>query len=170
MVVANDSDPDGDPLTVTGVSDPPHGTATDNGNGSITYKPDNGFLGDDSFTYTIADGRGGSDTATVNVTVSPPPNRPPTAANDAANVKKNKSVRVLVLANDSDPDGDALTITRATDPPRGTVTVDRGVSITYRPDHNFVGTDTFTYEISDGKGGVAVAQVTITVRHDNGNG
>jgi hypothetical protein len=169
-VVANDTDPDGDPLSITGVSNPPHGTAVDNGDGTVTYTPDTGFTGSDTFSYTIADGRGGSDTATVAITVTEPPNRPPTARNDSATVKKNKSVRISVLANDSDPDGDALTITRATDPPHGSVTVDRGLSLTYRPDQGFVGTDTFTYEISDGKGGVAVAQVTITVRHDNGNG
>jgi immune inhibitor A len=168
-VTANDSDPDGDPLSITGVSDPGHGTAVDNGNGTVTYTPDSGFTGDDSFTYSVADGRGGSDTATVAVTVAEPPNRPPTARNDTATVKKNKSVRVSVLANDTDPDGDTLTVTQATDPPHGTVAIDRGLSITYRPDHGFVGTDTFTYEVSDGKGGVAVAQVTITVRHDNGN-
>jgi immune inhibitor A len=167
-VTSNDSDPDGDPLTVTDVSDPPHGTAVDSGNGSITYTPDSGFTGNDSFTYTVADGRGGSDTATVNVTVSEPPNRDPIARDDTATVKKNKSVRVLVLANDSDPDGDSLTVTRATDPANGSVTIDRGLSVTYRPDHGFVGTDTFRYEIRDGKGGVAVAEVTITVRHDSG--
>jgi hypothetical protein len=167
-VLTNDSDPDGDPVTVTGVSDPAHGSTADNGDGTITYTPDAGFVGDDSFTYTVADGRGRSDTATVSVTVAEPPNRPPTARDDAAAVKKGKSVRVLVLANDTDPDGDSLTVAGATDPSHGTVSIDRGLSVTYRPDAGFVGTDTFTYEVSDGKGGVAVARVTITVRHDNG--
>jgi Bacterial Ig domain len=66
-VVANDSDPDGDPLTVTGVSDPPNGTAVNNGDGTVTYTPDCGFFGTDSFTYTISDGQSGSDTGLVTV-------------------------------------------------------------------------------------------------------
>jgi immune inhibitor A len=168
-VVDNDSDPDGDAFTVTSVTDPPHGTVANNGDGTVRYTPDTGYLGDDSFTYTIADGRGGTDTATVHVTVVPPPNRAPVAGNDSATVKKNKSVRIQVLANDTDPDGDALTVTQASDPPHGSVTVDRGLSVTYRPDTGYAGTDSFTYQVSDGKGGVATAQVSIVVRHDNGN-
>lgn len=67
-VLANDSDGDGDTLTVTAVGDPPNGTATTNGS-TVTYTPDANFIGADSFTYTIGDGRGASDTATVTVTV-----------------------------------------------------------------------------------------------------
>jgi hypothetical protein len=66
-VLANDSDPDGDPLTVTGVTDPPNGTAVNNGDGTVTYTPDCGFFGIDSFDYTISDGQGGTDTGTVTV-------------------------------------------------------------------------------------------------------
>jgi hypothetical protein len=72
-VLANDSDPDGDPLTVTSVGDPAHGSATDNGDGTVTYTPDSGFVGDDSFPYTIGDGAGGADDATVFVTVEDQP-------------------------------------------------------------------------------------------------
>ena len=66
-VLANDSDPDGDPLTVTGVTDPPNGTAVNNGDGTVTYTPDCGFVGIDTFDYTISDGQGGMDTGTVTV-------------------------------------------------------------------------------------------------------
>jgi hypothetical protein len=68
-VLANDSDPDGDTLTITSITDPANGSATSNGNGSVTYTPDPGFVGSDSFDYTASDGKGGSDTATVSVTV-----------------------------------------------------------------------------------------------------
>ncbi|HEX9822235.1 MAG TPA: Ig-like domain-containing protein, partial [Methylomirabilota bacterium] len=68
-VLANDSDPDGDPLTVTAVTDPAHGSAVNNGDGTVTYTPDAGFVGSDSFEYTISDGAGGADSATVSVTV-----------------------------------------------------------------------------------------------------
>ena len=65
----NDSDVDGDTLTVTNVGAASNGTATNNNDGTVTYSPNPGFFGDDSFTYTIEDGNGGSDTATVNITV-----------------------------------------------------------------------------------------------------
>ncbi len=69
-VLANDSDPDGDTLTVASVTPGTDGSVTDNGDGTLTYTPDAGFTGTDSFTYTIDDGNGGSDTATVTVTVN----------------------------------------------------------------------------------------------------
>jgi Big-like domain-containing protein len=72
-VLANDSDPDGDPLTVTAVADPAHGGAVSNTDGTVTYTPDPGFVGSDSFEYTISDGAGGTDSATVFVTVEDQP-------------------------------------------------------------------------------------------------
>lgn len=71
-VLANDSDADGDVLTVTSVTDPVNGIATDDGNGIITYAPDPGFAGIDSFDYTISDGSGDLTEATVTVTVETP--------------------------------------------------------------------------------------------------
>ena len=71
-VLANDTDADDDDLAVTAVEPAAHGTATANGDGSITYSPASGFEGDDSFVYTLADGRGGTDTATVAITVFAP--------------------------------------------------------------------------------------------------
>ncbi len=68
-VLANDGDPDGDPLTVTGVTDPPNGTATRNPDNTVTYRPRCGFTGNDSFFYTISDGKGGTDSALVTVVV-----------------------------------------------------------------------------------------------------
>jgi VCBS repeat-containing protein len=68
-VVDNDSDADDDTLTVTNVGGASNGTATNNNDGTVTYSPNPGFSGNDSFTYTIEDGNGGSDTATVNITV-----------------------------------------------------------------------------------------------------
>lgn len=73
-VLANDNDPDGDPLTVTAVTQPMHGKATLNRNGTITYQARRDYTGQDSFDYTISDGRGGSGTATVLVTVDQPGN------------------------------------------------------------------------------------------------
>ncbi|MFD0462869.1 Ig-like domain-containing protein [Microvirga aerilata] len=72
-VLANDTDSNGDTLTVSAITaNATHGTTTLNSNGTITYTPTANYLGDDSFTYSISDGRGGSDTATVNLTINAP--------------------------------------------------------------------------------------------------
>jgi hypothetical protein len=70
-VLANDTDPDNNPLTVASRTFPDHGTNVINGDGTITYTPTPGYVGPDSFTYTISDGQGGRDTATVRITVTP---------------------------------------------------------------------------------------------------
>ena len=160
-VLANDTDPDGDTLAIGTVTPPPNGLAAVSGN-AIVYTPNAGFAGTDRYTYTINDGRGGTASATVTVTVTPQPNRPPVAVDDAATTPFGQPVTVNVLANDSDPDGDALTITGVTAPANGSV-VANGSTITYTPALRFTGTDRFTYTIDDGRGGSATANVTITV-------
>ena len=81
-VLGNDSDVDGDTLSVMGTTAPSNGSIVDHGDGTITYTPDADFNGSDSFTYTISDGNGGTDTATVTVTVDPV-NDAPDAVDDA---------------------------------------------------------------------------------------
>ncbi|MHC4477287.1 MAG: GEVED domain-containing protein [Planctomycetota bacterium] len=78
-VLANDGDPDDDPLTVDSVTQGENGSAEINEDNTVTYTPNPGFYGPDTFTYTISDGRGGTDTATVTVTVEEgePTNQPP---------------------------------------------------------------------------------------------
>jgi hypothetical protein len=77
-VLANDTDIEGTALAVAGVSDPPHGTAVVNANGTVTYTPDTGYSGPDAFGYTATDGSASSNIATVSITVtgSPPPPNP----------------------------------------------------------------------------------------------
>jgi hypothetical protein len=157
-VLANDFDPDGDPLTITGTSAAANGTATISGS-NILYTPATGYYGADSFTYTISDGQGGTSSATVSLFV----NAPPQAANDAYTVQQNSSNNVLnVLANDSDPDGDPLTITGTSAAAHGTTTIN-GSNILYTPAAGYYGADSFTYSISDGQGGTSTATVSITV-------
>jgi uncharacterized repeat protein (TIGR01451 family) len=160
-VLANDTDADGDTLVVSASTQPANGTVSCTTT-TCTYVPTAGFTGTDSFTYTISDGRGGTDTATVTVTVSAPPNTPPTAADDVQSTVAGTPVDVNVLGNDTDPDGDTLTITGSTNGANGTVSCTASVC-TYTPDPGFTGTDTFTYTISDGNGGTDSAIVTITV-------
>jgi Bacterial Ig domain/HYR domain len=107
-VLANDSDPDGDPLTITGNSNPTAqgGTAACSAS-SCTYAPAPGYSGPDSFTYTISDGDGGSDTATVSITVEPPAldTIPPTVivpADFAVDATRPAGARVTYSATASD--------------------------------------------------------------------
>ena len=109
-VISNDSDPNGDTLSVTNTSQPANGTVSINGgqNGiGVVYIPNAGFVGTDSFTYTISDGTN-TDSATVNVTVEAPPtngNTVPVATNDTFSVTENTANNALdVLGNDSDSD------------------------------------------------------------------
>jgi hypothetical protein len=160
-VLANDSDPDGDALSVTAATQPAGGTATVSGN-AIVYVPAAGFAGTDRFTYTISDGRGGTASALVTVLVAPPPNRPPVALDDDVLIGSAQPVLIDVLANDSDPDADPLAIIAVTAPAFGSAVVSGG-SILYTPGANFLGLDSFSYTISDGRGGTDTAVVTITL-------
>jgi hypothetical protein len=165
-VLANDSDADGDTLTVSGyqTASAQGGTVSCTSAGVCTYTPPANFNGADTFTYTASDGKGGSDSATVAITVNPV-NDPPVAVDDTATTDEDSSVEVGVLANDSDPDGDTLTISayQAVSNYGGTVSCTSGGACTYTPRVGFDGIDTFTYTVSDGSGGSATATVTVTV-------
>ncbi|MBC7976271.1 MAG: tandem-95 repeat protein, partial [Myxococcales bacterium] len=160
-VLANDSDPDGDPLTISSVTTPSSGTVTINPDGTLHYTPEPGFTGTVTFTYTISDGQGGMATATVTVDVVAG-NRPPITAPDTGEAGTGP-IDIPVLANDSDPDGDPLTVTMVTPPASGTVTINPDGSLHYTPEPGYVGDVTITYTVSDGRGGTATGTVTITV-------
>lgn len=169
FAVSNDTDPDGDALTIqslntTGTS----GTVEiQPGDTSIAYTPAGDFEGSDVFTYVVTDGRGGTDTGTVTVSVSitPAPNRAPVAQPDTAATGNFDSIVIDVLANDSDADGDTLWIDHLwTKPTNGTVEINAGdTTVTYHPLEDFTGFDTFYYFITDGHGGTDSALVTIEV-------
>jgi outer membrane protein OmpA-like peptidoglycan-associated protein len=166
-VLANDTGaPDtGETLTVTSVTQPTGGTVVIAAGGTgLTFQPDVGFTGTATFTYTISDGNGGTDTATVTVTVTRG-EVPPTAADNTVTVAEDSGPTAIdVLANDSDGNGDPLTITGVTQPGNGTVVITGGgTGVTFQPDADFNGTTTFTYTISDGKGGTDTATVTVNV-------
>ena len=162
-VLSNDTDPDGQTLTITAVTAPAHGTAVIVGGTSITYTPAAAYSGGDTFTYTVSDGFGSSATATVTVTVTST-GVAPVAQNDSINVLVNTPVIIAVLGNDTDADGDALTVTAVTTPAHGTATISGGAhTVTYTPTAAYVGGDSFGYTISDGHGHTATATVTIVV-------
>jgi len=163
-VLTNDTDIDGDALTLVAVGSPANGQVENSGN-VLLYTPDAGFTGSDSFSYTVEDGFGGQAQANVSVVVSEP-NQLPVASDDSASTVAGQSVTIDVLANDSDEDGDTLTVTSFSQPGNGTVSQD-GNALIYTPADGFTGTDTFSYLISDGRGGEDTAQVQVTVNADN---
>ena len=163
-VLANDSDPDGDALTIVSVTTPGNGEAVISGD-VILYSPTAGFVGSDSFSYTIDDGFGGQASATVTVVVERS-NQPPVANDVNASTQRTVAVEIDVLANDVDPDGDPLEIVDFSQPSNGSV-VQVGDALRYQPDQLFFGADQFSYTISDGRGGEATAQVFVDVAFAN---
>jgi hypothetical protein len=167
-VLENDSDPDGDFLTVSDYDD----TSAEGGMvdctsaGMCTYTPPVDFSGTDAFTYTASDGYGGTDTATVTVTVNPI-NDPPVAVNDSATAGEDTTVTIVVTTNDTDVDGtiDPTTVTIVSGPSDGSVSVDPvSGDVTYSPDADYHGSDSFTYTVGDNDGATSnVATVTVTV-------
>src|SRR5262249_27344976 len=108
-ILANDVDPDHDPLTAIQMSAPAHGTLTLNANGSLTYVAANSYVGQDSFTYKASDGMLQSNVATVTINVT---DQPPAAVNNTYSVLHDHTLNVAApgcLANDTDADSDALT-------------------------------------------------------------
>jgi len=177
-VLANDSDPESDPLTVTAFdATSAQGAAmTVNADGSFSYDPTGAAAlqalaqGDavgDTFTYTIEDPDGGSDTATVTVTVDGV-NDAPTAVGDNFATDEDTTLNAPapgVLVNDTDPDtGDSLTAVLDTGPSNASsFTLNPDGSFDYTPVLNFNGDDTFTYHASDGTASSATVTVTLTV-------
>ena len=162
-VLANDTDPDNDTLTVTAVTQGASGAVAITGGGTgVSYSPNLNFFGADSFTYTVSDGNGNNDTATVSVTVTPVQDAP-VAVGDAGTVAEDgPQITINVLANDFDVDGDGLVVVSVTQPPNG-VAVNNGNSVSYTPNPDFNGTDSFSYTVSDGQGNTATAGVSVSV-------
>ena len=143
-------------------TNPSHGTLSGDAP-NLTYTPAPNYSGPDSFSFKAKYGAATSAEATVSVSVSPM-NDSPSATADAVTTLKNSAVSISVLANDTDVDGDQLVVSAVTQPANGSATITGGgKSVNYKPKPNFVGTDTFTYTVNDGKGGVATANVTVTV-------
>lgn len=159
-VLANDSDPDaGDVMSLESVSAASYGQVRLEG-GQVVYVAPLNFRGQDHFTYIVRDRQGGSANASVTVTVTQP-NQMPIAVNDTYTLSGIYSSTLSVLSNDRDPDGDPLSIYALTQPlgNNGTVSV-VGSQILFIPSNQFL-QDTFTYTITDGRGGQSSATVLL---------
>lgn len=172
-VLANDSDPDGDsfslgyaPWVSTVMTPPQHRTLTLNSDGSFSYSPNLGYIGNDSFNYYVCDSVGTCGAGTVTLIH---PNTPPVGSGEFYSLKTSLSVVAPgVLANDSDPEGDSLTTGNSynnaivTPPQHGTVNRSNGGSgdFSYAPNTGYAGYDSFDYYVCDSLSSCPVETVT----------
>jgi VCBS repeat-containing protein len=166
-VLGNDSDPDSGVVNARDESSPAHGTLTLDVDGRITYTPEPDFYGTDSFTYTASDGVAESEPATVTIEVRPVNDAGPTASADSYVTDEDTPLNIAapgILENDTDVDRDAFTATVESGPGHGSLELNADGSLTYTPDPDYNGTDSFTYRASDGELDSEPATVAIAVR------
>jgi len=160
-------DPDEDPLITTIVTETKNGTLTLDEDGNYTYKPDEGYVGTDNFTFTAYDGELDTEpvqfTATILIT-----NTLPALNNDIAETVRGTAIVIDVLTNDSDPDGDPFIIESFTYEGAGTLVLNEDNTFTYTPAKGFFGEESFTYTASDGQLGAEEVQTTVTIEVDLG--
>jgi large repetitive protein len=157
------TDVDGDALTISVVDNPANGTLTDNGDGSFTYAPNANFNGTDSFTYKANDGTVDGNTATVSLTVTPV-NDAPVAPSGEFTTLEDTAITMQRMAYDVD--GDTLTPSLVTPPSHGWLTSD-STTVTYHPNADWHGTDSFTYKVNDGTVDSNIGTITINVTSVN---
>ncbi len=173
-VVANDADPENQALSLPAnpiVQNPPNGTVSRVDNTTLRYTPNNGFLGQDTFKYQVADTSGATALAQVTVSIQ---NRAPVTVADSASLASSSVVATInVTANDSDPDGDAVELYQpapgpiAAPPANGTAQIYSLSQVQYTPRPCFAGTDTFQYRVWDGRGALSTGTVTVSVANDH---
>ncbi|MDC7998777.1 Ig-like domain-containing protein, partial [Gilvibacter sediminis] len=166
-VLANDYDPDGDPIVVTGNTDPANGTVVVNPDGTYTYTPDPGYTGEDTFEYTICDNGTPAlcDTAVVTITINDDNGNITVANDDAYNTTPDTPVTGNVSDNDNDPEGDNQTVntTPVSGPANGTLVLNADGSFEYTPNPGFEGTDQFVYSVCDDGTPVACDEATVYI-------
>ncbi|HWU86734.1 MAG TPA: Ig-like domain-containing protein, partial [Kofleriaceae bacterium] len=160
-LLANDTDVDGDTLRVTAVSNPTHGTVVMTGT-NVTFTPAANYNGAATFQYTITDGTAtASATVTLNISGI---NDPPVATDDTATTLEDTPLAIagsVLTANDTDPEGQTLTVTAVANATNGTVAL-AGGTVTFTPNANYNGAASFDYTVSDGAA-TATGHVAVTV-------
>lgn len=162
-LLANDKDIEGDAITIKSVQSAVNGTVA-LVNGQVIFTPNAGFSGAASFTYTISDGKGATDVATVCLTI-PKLNANPDALNDTITGNEDSLLVIsplTLLANDTDADGNTLTISSVQGAVNGTVAL-VGSNVVFTPAANYNGPASFTYTITDGQGGSDTATVNLNI-------
>ena len=170
-LVGTDTGLNGSVISLQSVNQPAHGSLVLNGDGSYAYSPATGYVGEDSFSYTVQDQFGNTCTETVHINVCPPdpipvPNHAPVVLDEFVNVQAGAPVSAhesALLANDSDPDGNPLSIQSVGQPAHGTLSRAADGTLTYTAHAGYSGEDSFTYLVSDGQGGLTQGTVHLNV-------
>lgn len=166
-LLENDSDVDGDTLSVTAATVPPEqGSLLNNGDGTVTFTPAAAFTGPATISYAISDGNGGEDSAVHVIDVTPEVLAPPVANDDTAATDEDTAVIVDLRGNDTDPDNtlDELTLSDLlVDPAEGTVVDNGDGTVTFTPAADFNGDATITYTLTDPDGASDDAEAIVTV-------
>jgi subtilisin family serine protease len=166
-VLWNDSDPDGDALRIVSFTQPSHGTLTSLDSGVFSYAAPAGEWGTpfDDFTYTVSDSRGGFATATVTIDVKGP-NNAPVATDETYTLEQEfSSTEIFVTGNDTDADDDYLQVTSVGAATHGWAAPAGGGWVRYTPGPGLAaaGRDSFSYTVSDSRGGTATARLTVVL-------
>jgi len=155
-----------DELTYDIVTNPSHGKLSGTVP-NVSYTPNPDFSGSDSFTFKVNDKTADSNAATISITVMAA-NDKPNSKDDKVSTKEDSPISVIdVLTNDTDKDGDSLSVTAFTQGKNGSVAINTDNTLSYTPNANFCGNDSFTYTISDGKGETDKATVNVRVKEVN---
>jgi hypothetical protein len=168
-LLANDTDPNGLPLSISGVSNPADGTVSYNASTqTVTFVPTTGYNGQASFTYSVTDGQSPASSGTVSLSVTP---LAPVAHDDGGfSVDENGSLTIAasaLLANDTDPNGLPISFAGVNNPLNGTVSYDANAqTVTFVPTTGYTGAGSFAYSITDADGG-GVSSATVSLLVDD---
>ncbi len=160
-VLAAAFDTEGDNLSVTGAA-AEHGNVFINGDNTLSYTPDLNYNGPDTIAYTIVDAAGNSATGSLGMTIVPVNDAPQAGSMTMQTTSEDSPVTTGVVSAASDVDGDVLVVSSVS-ASNGVVTINADQTITYNPNADFNGSDTVTYAISDGNGGVDFGNYTVTI-------
>jgi VCBS repeat-containing protein len=168
-LLARATDADGDPLTITDVDQPSHGSVGILADGSVRFLPATDFSGTAEFRFTVSDGAGGTATARATIAVTPVNDAPVARGDGPLTVHAGASLTVspaTLLANDSDAEGDSLAFLLAAGPAHGSLATLADGSLVYTPATGFAGSDSFTYQVSDSVLLSQVVAVVLEVHND----
>jgi VCBS repeat-containing protein len=158
-VLANDSDADGDTLTAQVQTQPAHGMLMSSNNGSVSYVPNSGFVGTDSWTYKASDGVKTSAAATVTVHVTLPP--PPVGNDQDVVTAVNTPVSGNVTSTNSS--GNTLTYSVVSSPSHGSLSLMSNGSFMFTPSSGYMGEDSFSFRANDGYQDGVVGIVSLVI-------
>ncbi|MCK5830891.1 MAG: tandem-95 repeat protein, partial [Methylococcales bacterium] len=162
-LLTNDTDVDGDTLIISSVQDSKHGSVEIDDDGNIVFNPEENYQGEASFSYTISDGNGGTDTANVKLNVKSVNDAPVITVVDTTTTEDTS--QIIATATDIDGTIDSSTLKAE----YGTVTIDKDGNITYTPEADYQGVDTVSLSVTDNVGATTSQTINLTIDRANVN-